>query len=155
MIGAGIAPGLNRKFDARSWDGFSRAFDMAKEQARQADIKPCEVFASDVDTKAVRAADANAKAAGVTIKLYHADVSDFKRKDCTVITNPPYAQRLGQKQQVHELYRKMGSAMKENRRKFIITADSEFERWFGRRADKKRKLYNGNIRCTLFQYFRA
>lgn len=154
MIGAGIAPGINRSFDAQSWNDFGRAFDTAKEQARQNRTQPCEIYASDIDTKALRSADTNAKAAGVKIKLYHADVADFKRNDCTIITNPPYAQRLGQKNQVHELYRSMGKAMSENKRKFIITADNEFERWFGKRADKKRKLYNGNIRCTFFQYFR-
>jgi putative N6-adenine-specific DNA methylase len=107
-----------------------------------------------VDNKALRATAANAEAAGVDLKLYHADISDFSRRDCMVITNPPYAQRLGQKEQVQGLYKSMGKSLSVVKHKLIITADTDFERYFGKRADRKRKLYNGNIRCTLFQYFK-
>jgi putative N6-adenine-specific DNA methylase len=153
MIGANIAPGLNRAFDGERWQLLGGDWDAERQAAREA-VKPQpEVYASDNDTKAMGAADANAKVAGVTLKLYHADIKEFSRRDCIVVTNPPYAQRLGDADSVHKLYRDMGKALAEVQRKNIITADEQFERWFGGRATKKRKLYNGSIRCTLYQYF--
>ena len=139
MAAAGIAPGLGRDFDAQRWNGFDKSFEKARTQAKDAPKAPYEVYASDVDTKALSAASKNAQAAGVDIKIYHADISDFARSECTVITNPPYAQRLGQKEQVHGLYRTMGRVLSETdrQRKYIITADNQFERYFGRRADRK------------------
>ena len=153
MIGAGIAPGLNRAFDGESWRIFSGEWQRAREEAASSKKRECEVFASDIDKKALAAADRNAAAAGVSLRVFHADVRDFHRQNTLVLTNPPYAQRIGDKDQVHRLYRDMGKALSVAQRKYIITADESFERWFGKRARKRRKLYNGNIRCTFFQYF--
>jgi putative N6-adenine-specific DNA methylase len=153
MIGANIAPGLNRGFDGEKWGMFKNEWKTEREAARE-DIKErALIYASDFDKDALRAADRNAKAAGVTLRLFHADIRDFSRKDCVVLTNPPYAERLGEQNEVRELYRDMGRALVGVQRKFIITADDEFERYFGTRAKKKRKLYNGNIRCTFYQYY--
>lgn len=152
MIGANVAPGMNRAFDGERWHIFGKEWQAARQAAREA-VKPQpEVFASDIDPKALRAAEANARAAGVNIKLACADVRNFANQGCFVVTNPPYAQRLGDAESVHTLYRDMGKAFAEIPKKSIITADGQFERYFGKRADKKRKLYNGNIRCTLYQY---
>jgi len=154
MIGKGIAPGLKRAFDAEKWDGFSSAW--RSERISAAEKQPGEVpaiFASDIDPKAIGAADRNARMAGVDIRLYKADVRDFSRKECPVLVNPPYAERLGEKNAVHQLYTDMGRTLSGVDRKYIITADENFERFFGRRATKKRKLYNGSIRCTFYQYF--
>ncbi|MDD5017364.1 MAG: class I SAM-dependent RNA methyltransferase [Eubacteriales bacterium] len=153
MIGANIAPGLNRAFDAEKWRMFENEWRKEREAARQNITAPRDVYASDIDKKALSAAAKNADNAGVSIKLYHADVRDFSRDHCIVLTNPPYAERMGDRQSVHRLYRDMGEALARADKKFIITADDEFERYFGKRAAKKRKLYNGNIRCTLYQYF--
>lgn len=153
MIGANIAPGINRAFDGERWALLRGVWDEERSAAREAARTQPTVYASDIDAKALSAADANAKAAGVTLKLYHADVKDFSRKDCLVVCNPPYAQRLGDADSVHQLYRTMGKALSGVQKKSIITADEQFERWFGGRAGKKRKLYNGSIRCTLYQYF--
>lgn len=153
MIGAGMAPGIKRSFDGEHWHFFKDEWQQARDEAKQLQKATCEVYASDIDKKAVSAASKNAAAAGVDLKIYHADVHDFKRHGCIVVTNPPYAQRLGEQNEVHQLYRNMGQALKETKRKYIITADEEFERWFGKRASKRRKLYNGNIRCTFYQYF--
>jgi 23S rRNA G2445 N2-methylase RlmL len=90
----------------------------------------------------------------VDIRVFRADVRDFSRSDCLVLANPPYAQRLGEREVVHRLYADMGRALAGVGRKCIITADESFERYFGARATKRRKLYNGNIRCTLYQYYR-
>ncbi len=154
MIAAGIAPGAKRDFDAMKWDGFEKSFGEERRSAIDAPLPEYEIYASDADKKALRAVSRNAEAAGVELKIYHADISEFSRSGCTVVTNPPYAQRLGQKEQVHRLYNAMGSALLDVRHKCIITADNDFERYFGRRADRKRKLYNGSIRCTLYQYFK-
>ena len=154
MIAANIAPGLKRDFDAQKWDGFEKSFSSQRSLALEAPHSEYEVYASDVDKKSLSAASSNAQAAGVDLKIYHADISDFSRSGCTVVTNPPYAQRLGQKEQVHALYRAMGNALADVKQKYIITADNDFERYFGKRADKKRKLYNGSIRCTFYQYFK-
>ena len=152
MIGASKAPGLLRTFDAQHWPGFARAFSQQKQEAQQVQKKAQPIFASDIDKKALSVADKNAKAAGVDIKLFHADVKHFSRSDCLVLVNPPYAVRLGEKDAVHRLYQDMGRALADVQKKLILTADAQFERYFGKRAVKKRKLYNGNLRCTLYQY---
>ncbi|MGE5493771.1 MAG: THUMP domain-containing class I SAM-dependent RNA methyltransferase [Burkholderiales bacterium] len=153
MIGANIAPGLNRSFDGEMWPALREAWIQEKEAAKRDISEPAVIYASDIDKDALSAADKNAKAAGVALRLYHADVRDFARKDCVVLTNPPYAERLGEQSEVRRLYKDMGRAFSDVERKYIITADDEFERYFGKRATKKRKLYNGNIRCTLYQYY--
>lgn len=155
MIGSNIAPGLRRAFDAENWPGFTRQWRGERAMAeQQRSAESLAIFASDIDPKAVSAADRNAKAAGVDIRLFKADVRDFSRSDCLVLVNPPYAQRLGERDAVHRLYADMGRALADVDRKFIITADESFERFFGSRATKKRKLYNGSIRCTFYQYYR-
>jgi len=154
MIGSNISPGRSRTFDAEYWQMFGDEFSRTRAQAKLDITEPKEVYASDIDKRVLRAAAANAQAAGVDLKIYPADISEFHRKRCTVLTNPPYAARMGEQQQVRELYRTMGIALRDTQRKYIITADEQFERYFGKRADKKRKLYNGNIRCTFFQYFK-
>jgi putative N6-adenine-specific DNA methylase len=153
MIGANMAPGINRIFDGEKWHIFQDEWHTQRKWARQQIQTGPDVYASDIDTQALSAASKNAEAAGVQIKLYHADVRDFGREECTVLTNPPYAERLGDQKSVHALYRDMGKALFPVHRKHIITADDQFERYFGKRAKKKRKLYNGSIRCTFYQYF--
>ena len=153
MIGSHIAPGLNRPFDGEKWPLFNDEWKLEREAARLQIIKGPGVYASDIDTGAIRAASKNAKVAGVAIKLYNAGIKDFSRRECTVITNPPYAKRLGDRAGVHALYKEMGVALRDVQQKYFITADDQFERYFGRRASKKRKLYNGNIRCTMYQYY--
>ncbi len=153
MIGANIAPGLMREFDGEKWKMFGGEWKTEREAATSGIREPATVFASDIDREALSKAEKNAKAAGVTIRFYHADIKDFTRKNCVVLTNPPYAERLGEQNSVRKLYQDMGKALTGVERKFIITADDQFERYFGQRAARKRKLYNGNIRCTLYQYY--
>ena len=153
MIGANMAPGLKRRFDAERWAMFKDEWQREREAAQDDIISPCDIYASDIDKKALSAADKNAEQAGVALRLFHADVRAFSRSDCHVLTNPPYAERLGDRQSVHSLYHDMGTAFADVKKKYIITADDEFERYFGKRASKRRKLYNGNIRCTFYQYF--
>ena len=152
MLGANIAPGLKRAFDAQNWPRFKKPWIAARDEAAQMRTQMPVIFASDIDKKALAAARKNAEAAGVDIKIFHADVRNFSR-NCPVLTNPPYAVRLGEKNEVHKLYGEMGKAFSCAPKKSIITADDDFERFFGKRATKKRKLYNGSIRCNFYQYF--
>ncbi len=153
MIGANIAPGLGRAFDGERWSIFGGEWSAERKAAREMLRPQPEVYASDIDEKALYALRANAQAAGVSLKVGKTDVRNFAHSGCTVITNPPYAQRLGDAESVRRLYRDMGKAFAPVEKKSIITADRQFERWFGKNANKKRKLYNGNIRCDLYQYF--
>lgn len=153
MIGSNRAPGLSRSFDAENWRIFEREWEKERKAAAGAIKKCTDVYASDMDRKALGAADRNAKAAGVTVNVFHSEIRDFSRNSSTVITNPPYARRMGDKDKVHELYADIGRALSKVKRKHIITADEEFERYFGLKAAKKRKLYNGSIRCVFYQYY--
>ncbi len=152
MIGENKAPGLIRSFDAQYWHSFGPVFKKEREAALQLKKAAQAVYASDIDKKAIRAVAKNASAAGVKININNADIKQFAKKGSVVITNPPYAIRLGEKEAVHNLYRDMGRALANVGKKYVLSADSQFERYFGKRADKKRKLYNGNIMCTLYQY---
>ncbi len=153
MISANIAPGLHRSFDGEKWRMFSGEWAKERAATKANEREQATVYASDIDTKALGATERNANKAGVKLRIYNADIKDFARKDAIVLTNPPYAKRLGEKRQTQNLYQDMGKALAETKRKFIITADEQFERYFGKRASKKRKLYNGSIRCTFYQYF--
>jgi putative N6-adenine-specific DNA methylase len=105
----------------------------------------------------------NAKKAGVdnAVRFYESDVRKFVSpvSDArgTIITNPPYGERLGEISEARDLYKAMGSIFDQNIpawQKYIITSDEMFERYFGKRSDKKRVLYNGMIKCNLYQYFK-
>ena len=103
-------------------------------------------------------ATANAKLAGVEkhCRFFEADVSRFApAKGSMVFTNPPYGERLGDLQQAAELERILGRRLEENpvRGAYIITADADFETHFGKKAKRRRKLYNGMIPCQVYMYF--
>ncbi|MEI6101851.1 MAG: methyltransferase, partial [Eubacteriales bacterium] len=157
-----MMPGANRNFDAQHFGvEYKRAFDREKQRAQDGVKKSSvQIFASDFDTQAVELAKFHAERAGVLedIRFVRADVRDFNptTESACIVTNPPYAQRMGERQEVDRLYKLMGRVFfnKPDTKVFVITADDAFESKFGRRADKKRKLYNGSIRCTFFQYFK-
>ncbi|MBQ8540255.1 MAG: class I SAM-dependent RNA methyltransferase [Clostridia bacterium] len=158
-----IAPGINRSFESEKWGMFKEghAYSDAREEARdneQRDNK-VEIFGSDIDPDAVSLAIANAKKAKVAdkIRFFKADVKDvraFKDKGI-VMCNPPYGERLMDKKSVERLYAVMGRkfAEYENASKLILTSYEDFEKFYGRKADKKRKLYNGMLKCNLYMYF--
>ena len=130
-----------------------------REEARAREFSgDYRIFASDIDPAAVDIARKNARRAGVErlIEFSVADAAKFDRAtDRGVIaTNPPYGERLLEKRECEALYRAFGAAYARSERwsLFLLSAHTEFERAFGRPADKKRKLYNGMIRCDLFQY---
>ena len=156
------APGLNRAFSAEQWGVFPQDIWTAeRENARSREYSgDYHIFASDIDPKAVAMARQNAQRAGVAelIEFSVADATAFDRKTerGVIVTNPPYGERMLEKREAEALYAAFGRAYaaSEHWSLYLICSHPEFETAFGQKADKKRKLYNGMIRCDLFQYRR-
>lgn len=153
-----IAPGLKRTFSVEKWGYLApevfqqerkRAFDLIRRDA------PFEAYGSDVSPEAVELTRENCKKAGVSprIRLKTADIADFVLPQGRVViaTNPPYGERMLEIKEAEALYRVMGSRF-SGCRCAVISPHEEFERLFGRKADKRRKLYNGMLRCQLYLY---
>ncbi len=162
MILKNIAPGINRSFAAEEYpfipkNIWSEARREAKESITDSGF---EVWGSDIDAEVIELAKENAKRAGVSdcIKFFVADVANIEShgKRGTVICNPPYGERLMEINEAEKLYRIMGMAMKRlpTWQLYIITSDEYFEKHFGMTADKKRKLYNGMLKCNYYQYYK-
>lgn len=162
LIGHNIAPGFNRDFACEAWDWFDAAvFDKVRSAADEAadyDIE-LDIAGSDINGRMIEIAQANAEEIGLgdSIQFKQPAVKDFKtEKDYGVIVaNPPYGERLGEEEQVRVLYREMGEVFRPLKTwsKYILTSDLAFEEFYGAKATKKRKLYNGAIRTDLFQYW--
>lgn len=162
MKAANIAPGLNRKFSAMYWHCFDRnVWDNAFREARTAVKQDCcfEAYGYDIDPEAVNLTAENAKKAGVDkyIKVQTRNIRDFHYTSTAVkvLTNPPYAERMGTSEEVREIYRTMGKVLlpRGDNGLYIITSIEDFEELFGEKADKNRKLYNGMIQCRLYSYY--
>jgi len=160
MIGANIAPGLSRTFSAENWPFIdSILFEKAKEEAKKL-IKPSSfiIEASDIDGEILKTAINNAKKAGVEdlIQFTQKSVEDFEEKgnQGIVLANPPYGERLEDLETAEKIYKIMGQVFikKEGWSHFILSPHLEFEKLFGRKANKNRKIYNGKIRCYLYSY---
>ena len=157
-----IAPGINRRFECEKWSMFkNNVFADAREEARDNEERDnkVEIYGSDIDSDAVSLAVANSKKANVAdkIRFFKADVKDvraFSDKGI-VMCNPPYGERLMDKKSVERLYSVMGRKFAEykNASKLILTSYEDFEKFYGKKADKKRKLYNGMLKCNLYMYF--
>lgn len=162
LIGHNIAPGFNRDFACEAWDWFdSSVFEKVRAAADNAadyDIE-LDIAGSDINGRMIEIARANAEEIGLgdSIQFKQQAVKDFKtEKDYGVIVaNPPYGERLGEEEQVRELYREMGDVFRPLKTwsKYILTSDLAFEEFYGAKATKKRKLYNGALRTDLFQYW--
>lgn len=162
LIGHNIAPGFNRDFACEAWDWFDAAvFDKVRSAADEVadyDIE-LDIAGSDINGRMIEIAQANAEEIGLgdSIQFKQQAVKDFKtEKDYGVIVaNPPYGERLGEEEQVRILYREMGEVFRPLKTwsKYILTSDLAFEEFYGAKATKKRKLYNGAIRTDLFQYW--
>ncbi len=157
-----IAPGIKRSFLAESWGCMDKSYWAdAREEARENENRSAEthIFASDIDPKAVETAKANAERAGVGNRIRFsvcdmAKASEFTEKGI-IMCNPPYGERLMDKKSCEGLYRAMGRKFSRYplAAKLILTSHEEFEKFYGRPADKRRKLYNGMLKCYLYQYF--
>lgn len=156
-----IPPGLRRNFTAQKWGLFpERVWDDERATAYDAVRRDATFFAwgSDIDEEALAIATQNAKKADVhpRISLKQQDLREFatQTERACIVCNPPYGERLLDIKEAERLYREMGRVFeKRPQHKYaIITPDENFEDLFGRKADKRRKLYNGMIRCTLYMY---
>ena len=164
LMAKNIAPGLRRFFAAERF-GFLDYKIWQEERTRAQDlIRPTVDFSAqgfDIDKNAVELTLANAKKAGVEkyVKASIADVRDFipPSDRCLTITNPPYGERLLDVKAAEELYTVMGQrfVQGDGQKYFIISPHDMFEDFYGKKADKRRKLYNGMIKCQLFMYFKG
>ncbi len=163
LIAKNRAPGLDRSFDAQRWSCVdSRLWlDAAGEAMDREFDGQYDVWGGDIDPKAVRIARENAVKAGVE-DLVRFETADAARLRCQgeygqIVTNPPYGERMLEKQEAEALYAAFGQAYRSippKWRVLVLTSHPEFERFFGRKADKKRKLYNGMMKCELYQFTR-
>lgn len=163
MQAANIAPGLHRRFAAESYPFVPKnAWKTEREGARAAVKEDVDFrgFGGDIDPAAVELTVHNAEKAGVgkLITAKVADIKEFSLPDgrTTVITNPPYGERLEDSETVRQIYRTMGEVMQRGygRRYGIITPEEGFADLFGAQPDKTRKLYNGMIKCNYYMYFK-
>lgn len=163
LIGKNIAPGLNRNFISEQWEIIPKnIWEESRKFARNAvNDKEFKILASDMDGRVIRTAMDNAKKAGVenyiAFQKIHMQQFSSKKRYGFIITNPPYGERLGELKEVEKLYRDMGEVF-ENLKDwsyFVITAHPDFQKHFGKDADKNRKLYNGRLKCYYYQYFGA
>ena len=161
LIAKNRAPGIDRRFSAMAWRSLDGSvWNAAREEARSREFHgDYRIVGADIDPNALAIARENAERAGVAdiVRFEKADATKFDRKteNGIIVTNPPYGERIMEKQEAETLYRLFGEAWRktENWKLYLLSSHTEFERTFGKTADKKRKLYNGMIKCDLFMYF--
>ncbi len=168
MHALNVAPGLMRRFAAERWDCLPKGtFFRCRDEAKAAIKKhaPFEAVAYDIDENAVQLTKENAEKAHVASRIrveqrdiikFKPDFADFeKHKKAMVLCNPPYGERLMDISEAEKLYQTMGVVFRPEDKYsyYIITPHEDFERLFERKADKKRKLYNGMLKCQLYMYY--
>lgn len=160
LIAKNRAPGLNRHFAAERFPWMPReAWERAKTEAQDREFRgKYRILGSDSDPACVSLSFANAKKAGVsdcvTFRDGDATRMDLPAQEGILVCNPPYGERMMEQQSAQRLYSALGRHLKfaNNWKKFVITSEPEFEHYFGRRADKKRKFYNGKIKCDYYMF---
>ena len=161
MIEKNIAPGLMRDFDFINFKFFDEEIFKEEKKKCYSEIKydeKLEILASDVSHKAIQIARANAEILGLDedISFFQKDIRDLDLPDDygIIITNPPYGERIGKKD-VDELNRELGELARSLKTwsYYIITANENFEKNFGKKADRNRKLYNGRLKTYYYQYY--
>lgn len=162
LIGQNAAPGMNREFVSENWPNIPRKlWRRARKETHEAASfeQPLEIIGTDIDHKVLRVARRNAFEAGVdqAIHFQQMPFNEFRsrKKYGKIICNPPYGERLGELQEAEKIYKEMGKAFKEfdTWSFYVLTSYGDFEKLFGKKATKKRKLYNGNIKVDYYQYF--
>ncbi|MGM8211582.1 THUMP domain-containing class I SAM-dependent RNA methyltransferase [Virgibacillus sp. W0430] len=162
LIGQNIAPGFNREFASENWHFvkqklWAQALEEAEDLANY-DVD-LHIVGSDIDHKMVGIANANALEAGLgtLISWKQMQVSDLllKQENGYMISNPPYGVRLGHTKEIKDIYEALGKLIKENPTWsiYIMTAFENIEGYIGKKATKKRKLFNGFVRTDYYQYF--
>lgn len=163
LYGHNIAPGINRSFICEQWtnltpDGLSDEVRDEADAEADYDVE-LEIHGYDIDQNMIDIANENCRAAGLThdITFKQLAAKDWRTDEINgvIVANPPYGERLSDHEAVHELYRQMGDLYRPltTWSKYILTADMEFEKYYGAKATKRRKLYNGALRTDLFQYW--
>lgn len=162
MIAANIAPGMNRTFTAEQWSNLiprKEWYDVVDEAGDlMDDTVEVDIQGYDIDGTVIRAARQNAQEAGVEhmIHLQERPVSELRhpKKYGFIITNPPYGERLEEKENLPQLYREFGESFRklDSWSAYMITSYEEAERYFGRKADKNRKIYNGMLKTYFYQF---
>lgn len=163
LIGRNIAPGLNRSFASEGWKKMKpEYFKNIKIEARKkidlnADIK---IYAYDISKRAIAIAKQNAVEAGVEdcIEFEVRDINSLVKTPFDygiLITNPPYGDRIGNEDEIEEIHRTIGKIFGKNETwsNYVITSNEEFEKHYGKKCDKKRKLFNGDVKVEFYQYF--
>ena len=165
MIGRNMAPGLNRNFASEKWGIIDKKYwNEARREAWDLMDRDCklDIIGLDIDRRTIARARANAESIMLEddILFLTKDFREFDFKDKqdvygVIITNPPYGERIGEKEEVQELYRDLGELTKTlpNYSVYTITADEDFEKLYGKKADRKRKLYNGRIKVDYYQHY--
>lgn len=162
LIGQNIAPGFNRDFVSEDWewigkDLWNKARLEVEEKANY--DQPLTIFASDIDHRMVQIAKENAEEAGLgdLIQFKQMQVKDFTTnlEFGVIVGNPPYGERLGEKKAVEQMYKEMGKAFEplDTWSVYMLTSNENFEEAYGRKATKKRKLFNGFIKTDYYQYW--
>lgn len=162
LIGLNIAPGLQRSFISEDWNIFAadewKTLRTEAKMAANYDVE-LDILGTDLDQNMIEIAKRNAEKAGVEdfIEFRQLALKDFKtdKEYGVIVSNPPYGERMDDQDYVENLYKQMGQAFKplETWSKYIITSDLNFEEFYGQRATKKRKLYNGRLRTDYFQFW--
>ena len=162
LMAANIAPGVNREFTACDWTNIisNKIWRDAYEEARDMEDRDFrgDIQGYDIDGEVLKAARKNAKLAGVEnmIHLQQRDVADLRhpKKYGFVVTNPPYGERIFQEEELPGLYRSFGSAIEtlDDWSIYCITSYEDVERYIGKKAAKKRKIYNGMIKTYFYQF---
>ncbi|MEX5672474.1 class I SAM-dependent RNA methyltransferase [Staphylococcus cohnii] len=163
LIAQNIAPGFNRDFVSETWDIMpDRLYDKLRDEAdQQANYdRPLKIYALDIDPEMIEIARRNAEEVGLS------DIINFKVQDVNTLSiesaepvaligNPPYGERIGDRAEVEEMYRYIGQLMQEHPylSTYILTSNNEFEFLVNQKATKRRKLFNGYIECTYYQYW--
>ncbi|MDN6899809.1 THUMP domain-containing class I SAM-dependent RNA methyltransferase [Oenococcus sicerae] len=162
LIGKNIAPGMNRDFEIETWNWFDKKIsqDVREEADSLAKYdQPLDITGYDIDGNMIRISKENAKKAGLynDITFKQMAVKDWSTDKINgiIVANPPYGQRLGELEEAEVLYQQMGAIYRKmpTWSKYILTSDENFEHIYGQKATKKRKLYNGQIRTDLYQYW--
>lgn len=162
MMAANIAPGMNRSFMAESWTNLipKKSWYEAVNEAQDMidDNIEADIQGYDADGEVLRAARRNAEEAGVShlIHFQQREVKDLShpKKYGFIITNPPYGERLEEKETLPRIYKEFGDAFRklDSWSAYMITSYDDAERYFGKRSDKNRKIYNGMIRTYFYQF---
>ena len=162
MIGANIAPGMKRTFQGQQWENLipAKLWQKGFEEAEDlVDLSvDMDIQGYDIDPQIVKAARENAKRAGVDSLIHFQQRPVHKlrhpKKYGFIITNPPYGERLEEKEDMPALYREIGEAFShlDDWSEFVITAYEDAERYIGKKATKNRKIYNGMMKTYFYQF---